>query len=222
MFTQLTDNMQTLDHLDASATGDATSTSILTRLVSQLPCALTRILPIKPRRETPPDPLKERLARLPPEKAVLNVRPYAQTSGPRHVPILASANGIPFLRLTKPQPPALSQVLHQRLERKTELFDTKVLLDNWWLPICQQEDKWDVLMNEQLKKREDTVRWTDAVRLSQSENREAYEKDLKKDRQITRKMQRIVDMETELALKEGQTIVRGRRRHPIRVIKPES
>jgi hypothetical protein len=66
------------------------------------------------------------------------------------------------------------------------------------------------------------VRWTDAVRLSQSENREAYEKDLKKDRQITRKMQRIVDMETELALKEGQTIVRGRRRHPIRVIKPES
>ena len=75
-----------------------------------------------------------------------------------------------------------------------------VLLDNWWLPICQQEDKWDVLMNEQLKKREDTVRWTDAVRLSQSENREAYEKDLKKDRQITRKMQRIVDMETELAL----------------------
>lgn len=214
--------MQTLDHLDASATGDATSTSILTRLVSQLPCALTRTLPIKPRRETPPDPLKERLARLPPEKAVLNVRPYAQTSGPRHVPILASANGIPFLRLTKPQPPALSQVLHQRLERKTELFDTKVLLDNWWLPICQQEDKWDVLMNEQLKKREDTVRWTDAVRLSQSENREAYEKDLKKDRQITRKMQRIVDMETELALKEGQTIVRGRRRHPIRVIKPES
>ncbi|OWY48489.1 DNA repair protein [Alternaria alternata] len=213
---------QTLDHLDASATGDATSTSILTRLVSQLPCALTRILPIKPRRETPPDPLKERLARLPPEKAVLNVRPYAQTSGPRHVPILASANSIPFLRLTKPQPPALSQVLHQRLERKTELFDTMVLLDNWWLPICQQEDKWDVLMNEQLKKREDTVRWTDAVRLSQSENREAYEKDLKKDRQITRKMQRIVDMETELALKEGQTIVRGRRRHPIRVIKPES
>lgn len=222
MFTQLTDNTQTLDHLDASATGDATSISILTRLVSQLPCALTRTLPIKPRRETPPDPLKERLARLPPEKAVLNVRPYAQTSGPRHVPILASANGIPFLRLTKPQPPALSQVLHQRLERKTELFDTKVLLDNWWLPICQQEDKWDVLMNEQLKKREDTVRWTDAVRLSQSENQEAYEKDLKKDRQITRKMQRIVDMETELALKEGQTIVRGRRRHPIRVIKPES
>ncbi|CAN9158426.1 unnamed protein product [Alternaria alternata] len=214
--------MQTLDHLDASATGDPTSTSILTRLISQLPCGLTRILPTKPRRETPPDPLKERLARLPPEKAVLNVRPYAQTSGPRHVPILASANGIPFLRLTKPQPPALSQVLHQRLERKTELFDTKVLLDNWWLPICRQEDKWDVLMNEQLKKREDTVRWTDAVRLSQSENQEAYEKDLKKDRQITRKMQRIVDMETELALKEGQTIVRGRRRHPIRVIKPES
>jgi hypothetical protein len=33
-------------------------------------------------------------------------------------------------------------------------------------------------------------------------------------------MQRVVDMETELALKEGQTIVRGRKRRPIRVIKP--
>jgi len=38
---------------------------------------------------------------------------------------------------------------------------------------------------------------------------------------MTKKMQRIVDMETELALKEGQTIVRGRKRHPLRVVKPE-
>ncbi|KAL1792064.1 hypothetical protein ACET3X_009815 [Alternaria dauci] len=213
---------QTLDHLDASATGDATSTNTLTRLITQLPCGLTRTPTTNPRRETPPNPLRERLARLPPEKAVLNVRPYTQTSGPRHVPVLASANGVPFLRLTKPQPPALSHILHQRLEHKTELFDTKILLDNWWLPICQQEEKWDVLVNEQLKNREDTVKWTDAIRQSQRENQEAYEKDLRKDRDLTRKMQKIVDMETELALKEGQTIVRGRRKHPIRVMKPQS
>jgi hypothetical protein len=93
---------------------------------------------------------------------------------------------------------------------------------NWWLPICQQEDAWDVLVNEQLKKREDTVKWTDAIRLSERENQEAYEKDLRRDRELTRKMQRIVDMETKLALEEGQTIMRGRRRHPIRVIKPDT
>jgi hypothetical protein len=93
---------------------------------------------------------------------------------------------------------------------------------NWWLPICQQEDAWDVLVSEQLKKREDTVKWTDAIRLSERENQEAYEKDLRRDRELTRKMQRIVDMETKLALEEGQTIMRGRRRHPIRVIKPDT
>lgn len=150
------------------------------------------------------------------------MRPYAKTSGPRHVPIMASANGIPFLRLTKPQPPALSRVLRQRLERKIVLFDTKVLLSNWWLPMCKQEDEWDMLINAQLKEpEEDTVRWTDAIRLSERENQEAYEKDLRKDRETTKKMQTIVDLETELALQEGQTIIRGRKKSPIQVIKPK-
>jgi hypothetical protein len=159
---------------------------------------------------------------LPPERAVLNVRPYAKTSGPRRVPVLASANGVPFLRLTKPQPPALSRIIQQRLQRKTQLFDTKILLVNWWLPICQLEDAWDELIYAHLDKREDIVKWTDAVRLSEKENQEAYEADVRKDRDMTKKMQGIIDMETRLALKEGQTIVRGRKRHPIRVIKPIS
>jgi hypothetical protein len=88
--------------------------------------------------------------------------------------------------------------------------------------MCKQEDEWDVHINSLLKKREDTVRWTDAIRLAERENQEVYERDMQKDRDITTQMQRIVDMETKLALKEGQTIVRGRRRHPIRVIKPKS
>jgi hypothetical protein len=98
------------------------------------------------------------------------------------------------------------------------LFDSKIILSNWWLPMCKQE----VHINSLLKKREDTVRWTDAIRLAERENQEVYERDMQKDRDITTQMQRIVDMETKLALKEGQTIVRGRRRHPIRVIKPKS
>jgi hypothetical protein len=214
------DKMQTLDHLDASVTGDTASTSTLTRLVSQLPRALIRAPPSRELGEISSREPKERLACLPPERAVLNVRPYAKTSGPRRVPILASANGVPFLRLTKPQPPALSRVLRQRLQRKIDVFDTKVLLNNWWLPMCKQEDEWDVLMNAQLKTREDNVKWADAIELSERENQEAYEKDLLKDRDITKKMQKIVDLETKLALQEGQTIVRGRKRSPIQVIKP--
>jgi hypothetical protein len=88
--------------------------------------------------------------------------------------------------------------------------------------MCKDEDVWDELINARLKKREDTVRWTDAIRLSERENYVAYEKDQQKDWDITKKMQRIVDEETKLALEEGQTIVRGRRRRPIRVIKPKS
>ena len=150
------------------------------------------------------------------------MRPYAETSGPRHVPILASANGIPFLRLTKPQPPALSRILRQRLQRKIDLFDSKVLLSNWWLPTCQQEDEWDNLLEEQLGKGKDTVKWTDAIRRAEIENQWAYERDLRKDRDMTKDMQAIVDKEMELALKEGQTIVRGRKRRPILVIRPKS
>lgn len=87
--------------------------------------------------------------------------------------------------------------------------------------MCEQEDEWDVLIDAQLGMREDdNVKWADAIRLSERENQEAYEKDMRKDRDITRKMQRIVDLETKLALREGQTIVRGRKRSPIRVIKP--
>ena len=213
--------LQTLDRLDASAAGDDTSKKSLVQLVRQLPHALIRAPPIRPRRQAPSEPPKERLACLPPERAVLNVRPFAKTSGPRHVPILASANGVPFLRLTKPQPPALSRMLRQRLQRKIDLFDSKVLLGNWWLPVCRQEDDWDDLLKGQLGNDEDSVKWTDAVRQAETENHWAYERDLRKDRDMMRDMQAIVDKEMELALKEGQTIIRGRKRRPILVIRPK-
>lgn len=151
---------------------------------------------------------------------MLNVRPYAKVTGPRQVPILASANGIPFLRLTKPQPPALSRVIRQRLKRRIDLFDIRTLLANWWLPLSQHEDEWDALINEQLKQREDQTLWIDAIHMAAQKNQAAYEVEIGKDRDITRKMQKIVDSETKLALEEGETIVRGRRRKPIFVVKP--
>ncbi|KAF1841154.1 uncharacterized protein K460DRAFT_322075 [Cucurbitaria berberidis CBS 394.84] len=212
---------EALDHLDAATTSDTANVGIITRLIAILPRGLTRSPPLSPRRLLPPtDPPKERLACLPPEQAVLNVRPYAKTSGPRHVPIIATANGVPFLRLTKPQPPALSRVLRQRLERKQALFNRKIFLANWWMPLCKQEDGWDEHMTAQLMKREDKVKWVEAIHLSEKENQEAYDRNVDKDREMSRKMQKIVDLETELALKEGQTIVRGRQKRPIRIIKP--
>lgn len=88
------------------------------------------------------------------------------------------------------------------------------------MPICKQEDEWDDLLAAQLMTREDRVKWVDAVRLAEKENQGAYDRDVAKDREISRKMQRIVDLETKMALEEGQTIIRGRKKRPIRVIKP--
>jgi hypothetical protein len=65
------------------------------------------------------------------------------------------------------------------------------------------------------------VKWVDAGRLCLRENHEAYENEQAKESETIRKMQRIVDLETELALKEGQTIIRGRKRRPLKVIKPK-
>jgi hypothetical protein len=137
---------------------------------------------------------------------------------------MASANGVPFLRLTKPQPPALSRMLRHRLERKQKLFDTRIMLLNWSLPMARQEDMWDTIIDEYSGRSMDGntgVKWVDAVHSSERENQHAYEADLAKDKAITRRMQSIVDQETKLALQEGQTIIRGRKRRPIRVIKPE-
>jgi hypothetical protein len=104
------------------------------------------------------------------------------------------------------------------------VFHMKVMLSNWWLPMAQQEDEWDDLVNTRAGRSIDGddngVKWVDAVRMSEWRNQETYERDQAYERETTRKMQKIVDLETRMALQEGQTIVRGRKRRPIRVIKP--
>ncbi|KAF9696021.1 hypothetical protein EKO04_005926 [Ascochyta lentis] len=214
---------ETLDKLDVSTADDTAGASAFSRLIAALPRGLTKAPPTRRPPPPPPPPHpsgKHPLAVLPPEKAVLNVRPYAKVSGARKVPIIASANGVPFLRLTKPQPVALSRVLRQKLARRVARFHKKVELDNYWLPLAKQEDEWDTLMLAQLMHREDKIKWADAVSEAARQNYALYEEELANDREISQKMQRIVDEETELALKEGQEIVRGRKKAPIRVLKP--
>jgi hypothetical protein len=102
----------------------------------------------------------------------------------------------------------------------------KVMFDNWWLPMARQEDEWDALVNMRAGRNIDGddngVQWVGAVELSEGQTQDAFKRDQAKDRAIIEKMQRIVDLETKLALEEGQTIIRGRKKRPIRVIKPPS
>lgn len=151
---------------------------------------------------------------------MLNNRPYAQVPGTRKVPVMASANGVPFLRLTKPQPAALSRVLRQKLARRIERFHQRIELQNYWLPLARQEDKWDVLIAAQSREREEAPKWIDVMVEAERQNGAVYEEELARDREIIMKMQEIVDKETRLVRQEGREVVRGRKKAPIRVLKP--
>jgi len=228
---------EALDHLDAAAAGDTASTEFLTSLVSTLPPALSRPPPVKPRDPPPPHPSKKALACLPPELAELNVRPRKTVSGVRRVPILCSANGVPFLRLKKPQPVSLSRILRQKIDRRQKVFDQMVLLDNYWLPIAQAEDDWDDLviaecgtgavLDEGAKgikdskkagewERElwDGVLWVEEIEKAKATNKKAYVDDMAHGREMAKKMIKIIDQEMVLAKKEGVKVVRGRPGRP--------
>lgn len=92
--------------------------------------------------------------------------------------------------------------------------------------MARQEDEWDAIVHEQAAGTVDNddgrVRWVDAVEFSNRENQDAHEKDQARDSELRRKMQEIVDQEMKLALEEGQTIVRGRKRKPIKIIRPDT
>ena len=219
----LADNDQVVGKLDACTAKDPASVSTLSRLIATLPRGLTNAPPAPRLLPTPPPSHpsgKHSLDILPPERAVLNNRPYAKVTGQRQVPRIASANGVPFLRLTKPQPAALSRVLRQKLDRRIERFHRRVELQNYWLPLAQQEDEWDELVLPQLKKREDGNKWADVMHKAERLNGAEYEAELVADAALIRKMQRIVDVETEMVLKEGCEVITGRKKAPIRVIKP--
>lgn len=212
-----------MDKLDASTANDPASVSTLSRLIATLPRGLTNAPPT--RRPLPtPSPShpsgKHPLDILPPERAVLNNRPYVQVTGQRQVPRIASANGVPFLRLTKPQPVALSRVLRQKLDRRIERFHRRVELQNYWIPLAQQEDEWDESVSLQLGRFEGGTKWADAMHQAERLNAAEYDAEMRADAAIIRKMQRIVDAETEMVLKEGREVITGRKKAPIRVIKP--
>ncbi|KAF2637945.1 hypothetical protein P280DRAFT_406034 [Massarina eburnea CBS 473.64] len=211
---------EVLHRLDGTKTGDTTSLNSLTSLISTLPPGLKRAPPVR-RPPPPPDPAKKIFTFPPPERAVLNVRPYAKVSGRRHVPILASASSVPFLRFTKPQPPALSYIIRQKLKKRIKLFHDRVLLSNYWIPLGRQEDEWDELLErefgvELMGSRSREMRWVDSMRKVLDENNAEHNAMMANDMATARRMTRIVEEETRLAIKEGQTVVRGRKRNPIK------
>lgn len=133
--------------------------------------------------------------------------------------MLCSANGIPFLRIKKPQPPSLSRILRQKIAWRQTSFDRRILIGNYWMPLARQEDEWDEILRTSLgiddgKGNAKETKWVDVLIQADFENARQYDRALARDREIAKKMLRIVDQETALALAEGQKIIRGRKGRP--------
>ena len=70
-------------------------------------------------------------------------------SGRRRVPNLVSAQGIPFLRYSKPQPVSLSRVLRQKQSWTLQKWEQKKELE-YDLVIANWEDQWDDIIERQI------------------------------------------------------------------------
>ena len=125
---------------------------------------------------------------------------------------------MPFLRITKPQPPSLSRMIRARLKQNNRGFEDRILLENYHAPLAMQEDDWDeILLRDSGVVGEggeqDMVKWMDFPELAMGLNRSWWDRTLAKRHSTAAQMLAIVDRETELAKQEGTEVARGRRKN---------
>ena len=163
-------------------------------------------------------------ARYPGSKPVLE-RPLPLSEikgGKRRVPNLISAQGVPFLRYSKPQPISLSRVIRQKQER-----DQKKLTQQEGLKtdvfIAQAEDKWDEIVKSQMSEEQRQLRgtlksaqesngtgddegqeqsWKHEIVIAEAELYQQMKETTWENAEMGRKMWEIVVKERELAAQE--------------------
>ncbi|KAI9884381.1 MAG: hypothetical protein M1823_003835 [Watsoniomyces obsoletus] len=191
------------------------------------------VVEVTPSKERRSKPERRKLSPWPGATPVL-ARPYRNISGRRHIPRLASANGIPFLRIKKPQSPFLSLIIRTKLKKRQRRMDTLEELQGAKVE-AELEDQWEGMM-AQLKVaslgssksiRRVGHRWTPTepgyvapIESGIAANVLQHKKERKKNQLMATKMMEIIDKETELAQREererqtmrGGETVAGRKR----------
>ncbi|EEQ90461.2 DNA repair protein [Blastomyces dermatitidis ER-3] len=125
-------------------------------------------------------------------------RPRLQINGPRHVPVLATARGFPFLRIKKPEPPSLSRALRSKLDsRWKKILQRDKLEDDVYL--AQQEDEWDCIVEQH-----DGTPWALTVTESLDYTIKTIQYEDEKTKELAEKMWEVVLKERELAEKERE------------------
>lgn len=192
--------VQALDHLDAAIAGNEHSISHLRSLQARLPPALrnTTTAPPKPTPVVEARPTAQQGTAL-----ALRPRPAFSLPSRRRIPVLVSANKIPILRFTKPQPAALSHYLKSRIVDRQKRLDRKMALEAQ-LEIAKGEDEWDrILLAQGVKDEGGSERrgmlWSREVYECYRYTLDAIDAEGAKNKEMAEKMVAIIDKEKELA-----------------------
>jgi len=131
-----------------------------------------------------------------PKALEIRPRPLSELSGRRHVPILTTANGIPFLRFKKPQSPFLSRVLRDKINQRQKMLDhiERLEPDIVW---AADEDEWEQLVGGK-DARTDPVSYEREMIKAKKEPEKKLDRYGKKAVQVSRQMLKVVDEEKKL------------------------
>ncbi|KAK4974782.1 hypothetical protein LTR66_011028, partial [Elasticomyces elasticus] len=213
---------EAIDYLDASAAGNVESTTYISSLLDRLPKHLTRT-PKRPKLP-PPSPSSTRPTA---PKLTLFDRPLPldQLSGLRHVPKLVNAQKLPMLRLKKPQPHILNQIIghhaHQR-ERRHELMQSL----QSQLSLADAEDAWDVVVERETgvgasssvahrKGGAEEPDWREAFMLGVRELGDLLSAEREGNRKMAERMVEVVEREREMFEREKAERMERRREERI-------
>ncbi|KAF2088978.1 hypothetical protein K490DRAFT_14505, partial [Saccharata proteae CBS 121410] len=196
---------KTLSLLDNAVAGDAGSTSRIAQLLAATPDHLRR----SPKKTGPKkNRAQSKEACRPPDRKELDARPrpLEELSGVRHVPKIYSANMIPVLRFSKPQPRSISRIINNKVDQRQRRIDLIDELQNHGFEMGSWEDDWDDLLEEMHGvPNEDDERgegWTYEMRASVKTLYADIRSAKEQNRRFAKKMQTIIDQETALAEEE--------------------
>ncbi|SMQ46992.1 unnamed protein product [Zymoseptoria tritici ST99CH_3D7] len=211
---------EALDHLDAAVAGDSQILREIEDLLSR--CSLTSTRPPLPRLSARTHAARKsaRLASsLPlPKLPSWTNRPLPLErikGGRRRVPVLFTANHIPVLRFSKPQPSSLSGYLTSRIRQRQNRQDLLAKLTSD-ITVARGEDEWDGRLRDfagldggMWREGSPEASWTGALIEEVKVVKAKLARERKVNQEVGRAMQGVVDREGELA--EMEAGERGKR-----------
>lgn len=218
---------EAVDHLDAAVAGSPEAKDLIVDLLSKAPKSVKQPPRLPPRIDKKLLRRRELAARPPRINMFDRPLPLEKLSGERKIPVLFTANHIPILRFTKPQPSNLSGYITNRIVQRQKRHDRRQRLGEA-LVLAGEEDRWDGIVRQfsgvdgrksaEGKKdwtMQQPVReglWRDVVVEALDVVKAALEREKEVNRVMAEKMQGVVDRETAMAEKEAREREREKER----------